>query len=170
MPTNQLYDSSCATAPLPPCTSWMSDLPWWLVTPVQALVAQLPTGRAPRPSPSRRKSPLGGSKAHGGRWALSTGRPKTSALLNFQDAPCRSSSLAENGTGAAILVPPKRGSSPSQSEINCPGSLGASGWWRVPLARLRANPCLNARRCYSGACPAQDASACDHPKNLGTFA
>ena len=46
------------------------DLPWCPVTPVQALRARLPTGRAPRPTSSRRKSPLGDSQRWGPLGAL----------------------------------------------------------------------------------------------------
>src|SRR5712691_6332527 len=115
MPTNHAYESFCGANGSLPSNDVVKhlDLPWCLVTPVQALVARLPTGRAPRPTSSRRMSPLGGSRRWGPLGALDE-----AAEDSGTESPARRRGarvpLSTMVQGAAISrYPPRRSLRPS---------------------------------------------------------
>src|SRR5215475_5634814 len=87
MPTHHTYASSWdANDSLPSGMVEDLDRPWCLITPVQALVARLPTGRTPRPTSSRRKSPLGDSRRLGPLGALDEAAEPLGAAAMVQGA------------------------------------------------------------------------------------
>ncbi len=97
----------CANGSLPSHVVTHLDRPWCLVTPVQALVARLPTGRAPRPTSSRRMSPLGDSRRWGPLGALDEAAEDSSTEFPARRRGARVP-LSIMVQGAAMSVSPQR--------------------------------------------------------------